>query len=94
MAAIAWVPIAPRTVVVVPGGAADAALVTRRQPSLAGRVFASETAHAEVGLPLEGDVQHSGNFVVGPDETVIYMRSSHEPWNAMYNRETFKAVGD
>lgn len=91
--AINFVSTVPLTVVIVPGGAKEAASVERRHPQLAGRVFASATAHAQVGLPLTEDPQRSGNAVVAPDGVVTYSRSSDNPWTAIYHPETRAALG-
>ncbi|WP_062516346.1 hypothetical protein [Demequina gelatinilytica] len=51
-------------VVIVPGGAAEAAAVARRHPALAATVVASEDAHAAVGLFVRHGLQQSGTYVV------------------------------
>jgi len=53
-----------RTIVVVPGDAKAASAVAARHPRLAGRVVASETAHAAVGLFAKAGLQRSGGLVI------------------------------
>ena len=85
-------PLAARTVIVVPGSAAEAAAVEQRHPALAGRIFASDDAHARVGLFVKMGLQQSGNFVVDPHETVTYAKWAAIPVGTFTERETIAAL--
>ena len=84
--------LAHRAVIIVPGGAAEAADVERRHPRLAGRIFASEDAHERVGLFVKMGLQQSGNFVVSPDDTVTYAKWAAIPLATFTERETVAAL--
>lgn len=85
-------PLGARTVIVVPGGAAEAAAVEQRHPTLAGRIFASDDAHARVGLFVKMGLQQSGNFVVDPHETVTYAKWAAIPLGTFAEHETIAAL--
>lgn len=87
------VPAAERTVIVVPGGAAEAAAVEKRHPALAGRVFASEDAHENVGLFVTMGLQQSGTFVADPQGSVLYTKTATVPLGSFNERETIAALG-
>ncbi len=86
-------PAAARTVVIVPGGAAEAASVEKRHPKLSGRVFASENAHERVGLFVKMGMQQSGTFVVGTDDRIAYTKTATVPMGTFNEKETVSALG-
>lgn len=78
-------------VVIVPGGVPEADSVARRHPVLAGRVVASETAHAAVGLFVRMGLQQSGTFVAHAGR-VTYARHATVPVGSFDAAETRAAV--
>lgn len=91
-ARLAEQPLAPRTVVVVPGDSQAALAVESRHPALAGRVFASETAHEAVGLFAKAGLQQSGSFVVDPTGTVLWARTATVPLGSYNEAEALEAL--
>lgn len=93
-----------RVVAVTPGGAAEAQAVARRVPGSgspgtgtgAGTssvgVWASEDAHAAVGLGRSVGLQHSGTFLVSGAGQVAYARTSALPVQAFSRRELLAAL--
>ena len=67
---VAGAPLSDRVLIVVPGTAKEATAVASRHPQLAGRVVASTTAHARVGLFSSAGIQRSGALVVDADNRV------------------------
>lgn len=82
-----------RVVVVVPGGAAEAAEVVRRAPSSALEVLASLDGHAQVGLGVFLALQHSGTFLLDADGVVTYRRSGAVPLMSFDERELLDRLG-
>lgn len=85
-------PLVDRLLVIVPGDARDAASVARRRAELSGRIVASTTAHAAVGLFTRAALQQSGTFVVGSDSTVLSARFSTVPLGAYDEGEVTAAL--
>jgi peroxiredoxin len=77
--------------VIVPGDASEAASVERRHPALAGRIVASETAHAALGLFVRMGLQQSGTYVVDGGR-VLYARYATVPVGSFDASETVAAV--
>lgn len=85
-------PLPERTVVVVPGSADDALAVEKRHPALTGRVYASTSAHEEMGLFVKAGLQQSGSFVVNPDGVVTWARTATVPLGSFNESEAIAAL--
>jgi peroxiredoxin len=90
--AIDGAPAAGRAIVVVPGGATEAAAVERRHPLLAGRVFASDNAHVSMGLFVTMGMQRSGTYVADADGRIVYSKTATVPMGTFNERETVAAL--
>lgn len=78
-------------VVLVPGGAQEAAAVARRHPALASLTVASESAHAALGLFVKVGLQQSGTYVVDHGR-ITYARFATVPLGSFDAKETLAAL--
>lgn len=78
-------------VIVVPGGAAEAALVQDRTRL---PVVASGEAHRAAGLGRFLLLQHSGTFVLDPDRRILARRTSALPTSSFSRAEVIAALRD
>jgi len=83
-----------RTIVVVPGDATAAAAVVSRHPLFAGRVVASETAHAAVGLFSKAGLQRSGGLVIDASGRVTQSHFGTIPTSAFDLAAATSALAD
>jgi Redoxin len=82
-----------RTVVlVVPGGAPEAAEVARRVPSSRVASWASGEGHAAAGLGSFLTLQHSGTFALSATGAVVYRRTSLLPTGSFSGRDLLDAL--
>jgi hypothetical protein len=81
--------------IIAPGGAEQAAKVTRKVPASAGRVFATTATEglAAVGLGSFLAIQHSGSFALAEDGTVLSSRTVTNPMVSFSRSEVLAALG-
>lgn len=81
-----------RLLLVVPGGAQEAAHVATRHALADGTVWASGTGHAEAGLGRFLALQHSGVLVLDPTGAVTYRRTAAVPTQSFDRRALLAAL--
>jgi peroxiredoxin len=79
-------------ILIVPGDVAEAREVVSKVPPTAVTVWASGSGHAAAGMGTFLSVQHSGTFLIAPDGTVEYRRTSALPPRSMDRAELLKAI--
>jgi hypothetical protein len=80
-----------RVLLIVPGGAAEAATVAGRVPGAEAMSWASGDGHARAGLATFLTVQHSGTFAVSAGGAVRYRRTATVPSNSFSGTELLAA---
>ncbi|MGA5304817.1 redoxin domain-containing protein [Nucisporomicrobium flavum] len=81
-----------RVILIVPGNVAEAREVATKVPPAAVTIWASGAGHAAAGLGTFLSVQHSGTFLIAPDGSVAYRRTSALPPRSMDRAELLEAI--
>ena len=79
-------------ILIVPGDIDQAGTVAGKIPSAAVTAWASGSGHAAAGLGVFLSLQHSGTFLIAPDGTVEYRRTSALPPRSMDRKELLEAI--